>query len=96
RKNTKLEWEDWDKDTEDQRKELRKEIVRLGSSKWKQLSGYHRRNLAENAFFRFKTSFGSHLSARRDDNRFVEVKIKCAILNKFTSLGMPKSYPAMA
>ncbi|MGN7613734.1 IS5 family transposase, partial [Magnetococcales bacterium HHB-1] len=30
RKNTKLEWEDWDKDTEDQRKELRKEIVRYG------------------------------------------------------------------
>ncbi|MGN7612237.1 IS5 family transposase [Magnetococcales bacterium HHB-1] len=95
RKNTKLEWEDWDKDTEDQRKELRKEIVRLGPSKWKQLSGYHRRSLAENAFFRFKTSFGVHLSARRDDNQLIEAKLKCSILNKFTALGMPKSCPAM-
>ena len=35
--------------------------------------------------------FGSHLSARRFDNQRVEVIIKCEVLNRLTTQGMPES-----
>lgn len=64
-------------------------IRRHGRKKWKTDHDYHQRSLAETAVFRFKTIFGSQLNARSDEHQQTEVAIKCAILNRFTALGMP-------
>ena len=40
---------------------------------------------------RFKTLFGTKLSARRFDNQRVEAIIKCEVLNRMSSRGMPES-----
>lgn len=64
-----------------------------GRKKWKQEAGYHRRSLAETAFFRLKTLFGDHLSARCFAAQARELLIRCAALNRMTQLGMPQSYP---
>ena len=40
---------------------------------------------------RFKTLFGPKLSARRFDNQRVEGIIKCEVLNRMPSRGMPES-----
>jgi len=63
---------------------------------WKVENDYHTRSLSETAMFRFKTILGPALSARNFDNQKTEAKIKCAILNRFTHLAMPKSYPIAA
>ena len=62
-----------------------------GRYEWRVSSGCTRQSLAENAFSRFKALFGGHLSARRPDNQYVEVMVKCAALNRMTGLGMPDS-----
>jgi hypothetical protein len=67
-------------------------IRQVGHPRWKHESGYHRRSLAETAVFRFKTIFGSSLSARTLPHQRVEARIKCAALNRMTQLGMPDSY----
>jgi hypothetical protein len=68
-------------------------IRRRGRKRWKQLSGYHRRSLAETTMFRFKTLFGDHLSARTLPRQITEARLKCAALNLMTRLGLPHSYP---
>ena len=40
---------------------------------------------------RFKTLFGPKLSARRFDNQRAEAIIKCEVLNRMSSRGMPES-----
>lgn len=67
-------------------------IDRLGRALWKKHNGYHRRSIAETTMFRYKTLFGSSLSAIRFDHQAVEAFIKCNALNKMTHLGMPDSY----
>ncbi len=67
-------------------------IRRVGRKRWKEEVGYHRRSLAETAMFRFKTIFGNTLSTRTLPRQMVEVRIKCAALNRMTQLGMPDSY----
>jgi len=64
-----------------------------GRKKWKEEVGYHRRSLAETAFFRVKTIFGNTLSARQFPAQANELFIRCAALNRMTLLGMPDSYP---
>jgi len=54
-------------------------------------AGAPRQSLAENIFSRFKGLFGGRLSARRPDNQYVEVIVKCATLNLMTGIGMPES-----
>lgn len=61
---------------------------------WKIEADYHTRSLAETAMFRFKTAFTGTLQARKLSNQHTEATLKCAILNKFTQLGMPISVPA--
>ena len=68
-------------------------IRRVGRKRWKEEVGYHRRSLAETAVFRFKTVFGNTLSTCTLARQVVEVRIKCAALNRMTQLGMPDSYP---
>jgi hypothetical protein len=63
-----------------------------GRRRWKQESGYHRRSLAETAFFRVKTLFGPALQARQFPQQATELFLKVAALNRMTHLGMPESY----
>ena len=64
----------------------------MGRKKWKRESGYHQRSLAETAIYRFKTTFGAHLQARKLPQQDTEAKVKCTALNRMTPLGMPDSY----
>jgi len=41
--------------------------------------------------FRFKAAFGGKLRARTIENQRVEAVIKCAVLNRMTELGMPRT-----
>src|SRR6266516_6889839 len=75
-----------------QRDENLRAIRRKGRRRWKQESGYHRRSLAETAFFRCKTIFGPTLQARDFRQQATELFIKAAALNRMTHLGMPQSY----
>ena len=63
-----------------------------GREAWKIQTGYHRRNLNEVVMFRYKTTFGGELNARKIENQSSEVKIKYLILNKYALLGLPDSY----
>ncbi|HEB78416.1 MAG TPA: hypothetical protein ENI90_07815 [Methylothermaceae bacterium] len=71
-------------------------IQARGRTGWKQASGYHRRSLAENAFFRFKTLFGSRLRNRTFRTQCTEVYCRIAAINRMTTLGMPESLPIAA
>lgn len=74
------------------RDEIIRAIQKLGRAEWKKQNDYHRRSLAETTMFRFKQIFGDNLHAILFENQAVESFIKCNILNKMTSLGMPDSY----
>jgi hypothetical protein len=68
-----------------------RQIQQQGRYAWRVASGSTRQSLAENAVFRFKTIFGPKLQARRFDNQKAEGLMKCDILNRMRSLGMPVS-----
>lgn len=67
-------------------------IRRYGRKKWKRDHDYHQRSLAETAMFRFKTAFGSYLQSKSFAGQCSEALLKCAILNRFATLGLPDSY----
>lgn len=69
-------------------------IRKRGRRGWKQEVGYHRRSLAETAFFRLKTLFGGSARSRTLDRQHAELMVRCAVLNRMTQLGMPDSYAA--
>jgi hypothetical protein len=54
-------------------------------------SGAARQSLAENAVSRFKARVGVKLAARGFDNQRVEALVKCPVLNRMASLGVPLS-----
>jgi len=68
-----------------------RQIQQQGRYAWRVASGCTRQSLAENAVFRFKSIFGARFRARRFDNQRVEGWIKCMVLNRMVSLGMPES-----
>jgi Transposase DDE domain len=78
------------------RDENLRSIRKHGRKKWKEEVGYHRRSLAETTVFRYKTIFGDKSRARKIENQFTEMFIKCAALNRMTHLGMPESYKVSA
>jgi len=69
-------------------------IRKLGREEWKKQSGYHARSHVETTMFRFKTILGPSVQSRTWKNQVTELKLKCKILNKMLSLGMPESYLA--
>lgn len=75
-----------------QRDENLRKIRKLGRSRWAQESGYSRRSLSETQMMRQKKILGSSLASRNEENQAVECRLRCAILNKMTHLGMPDSY----
>jgi Transposase DDE domain len=64
----------------------------VGRDEWKKEAGYHRRSLAETAMMRVKTIFSERLRSREWRRQETELRVRCAALNKMTSLGMPQSY----
>jgi hypothetical protein len=62
-----------------------------GRYKWRSSSGATRQSLAENAVSRFKALVGIKLSARRFERQQVEAAVKCRVLNRMGSLGLPRS-----
>lgn len=64
----------------------------VGRDEWKKEAGYHRRSLAETAMMRFKTIFSDRLKAREWRRQETELRVRCAAMNRMTSLGMPQSY----
>jgi len=75
------------------RNQVIKEIEEKGSKIWKQNSDYHRRSLAETAMYRIKTLFGNQLKSRKFESQAVESFVRCVVLNRMTSLGLPDSCP---
>ena len=76
----------------EQRDENLRRIRELGRKRWKHESTYHRRSLVETAFFRLKFIFSQRLRSLRGDTQAAEVLLRCAALNRMTSLGTPQSY----
>lgn len=66
-------------------------IAKVGKMKWKQISLYHQRSLAENIMYRFKTLTGSRLSARRIGSQSTEVSIRVGIINLMCAIARPHS-----
>ena len=64
----------------------------VGRDEWKKEAGYHRRSLAETAMMRLKTIFSDKLKAREWSRQETELRVRCAALNRMTSLVMPQSY----
>lgn len=75
---------------------IRELAAKLGSAtaarkQWKIEQHYHERSIAETAMFRFKKLCSNKLFSRLPETMQREAIIKCNIMNKFTSLGMPIS-----
>ncbi len=66
-------------------------IARLSRHEWKKDSGYHRRSLAENAMYRFKTLTGNCLWARHTESQATEVAIRVGVINRMADLARPQS-----
>jgi hypothetical protein len=62
----------------------------VGREGWKKEAGYHRRSLAETAMMRLKTIFSDRLRAREWRRQVTELRVRCAAMNKMTSLGTPQ------
>lgn len=63
---------------------------------WKIERDYHTRSLAETAMFRFKIICGGNLVSRLMETQKTETALKVNILNQFSKLGMPLSWPEVA
>ena len=57
---------------------------------WKNWSGYHRRNLVETKMHCFKL-LGQRAMARTFDRQITELKVRAAILNRFSQIGTPNT-----
>ncbi len=68
-------------------------IRKQGRSAWARQSGYSRRCLAETHMMRQKRLLGASLWGREAWSQTVECRLRCAVLNRLTQLGMPDSYP---
>ena len=75
----------------------RNQVIRIvaepGSQIGKQKSDYYQSSLAETAMFQIKTWFGNRLKSRKFESQAVEAFVRCVVLNRMTSLGLPDSYP---
>ena len=62
-----------------------------GRNAWRISSGSTRQSLAENAVSRFKALVGDSLASRTLERQQVEALVKCRVLNRMASLGLPIS-----
>lgn len=68
------------------------EIESDGRFHWKRTSGYYDQADAENAFSRYKRTFGGGLRVKRDKAQEREALLGCVLLNRLRELGRPQSY----
>ena len=68
-------------------------IENAGRCAWKRTAGYYMQSHAENAFARFKRTFGGRLRAKREESQEREAALACQLLNRMLELGRPQSYP---
>ncbi len=80
--------EDWLK-----RNAVVKRCWSVGIDEWKRETGYHRRSLVENTYYRLKTIFGDRLHSRTIKNQHTESLIRARLINKFNAIGLPKYVP---
>ena len=59
---------------------------------WKRTSGYYDQAHAENAFSRYKRTFGGGLRAKRNEAQEREALLGCVLLNRLRERGRPQSY----
>ena len=67
-------------------------IMLLGRMGWQRQQRYGKRNYSELAIQRYKRILGNTMQAREFTRQKQEAIIGCGVLNKMTSLGMPKSH----
>ena len=72
------------------RNEALRASKRFGRKIWRRWSGYHRRSRVETKMHCVKL-LGQRLSARDFNRQVAEIKIRAAILNGFTALGIPET-----
>ena len=60
----------------------------LGRAIWRRWSGYHRRSRVETKMHCVKL-LGQSLMARDFDRQVAEIQVRVAVLNRYTSLGIP-------
>ncbi|AIF81165.1 Transposase, IS4 family protein [endosymbiont of Acanthamoeba sp. UWC8] len=66
-------------------------IREKGYHAWYNKNEYGRREIVENAFYRYKSIIGAKLRSRKWDNQDAETLLGCHMLNKMTILGRPQS-----
>ena len=66
----------------------------VGRDEWKKEVGCHRRSPAETTMMRLKTVSSDRLKSREWRRQETGLRVRRAAMNKMTSLGMPRSYPA--
>lgn len=74
----------------DARNETLRATKRLGRTIWKKWSGYHQRSLVETKMHCFKL-LGQRVAARTFDRQKTELKVRAAILNRFSQIGTPNT-----
>ena len=67
-------------------------IASEGRCAWKRTSGYYAQSQAENAFSRFKRTFGGKLRSKWDECQEREAALACELLNRMQVMGRPQSY----
>ena len=72
-----------------ERNEVVRRVDEVGLAQWKQETGYHRRSLVENSFFRLKKLFGDNLKSRTEASQYTEQCIRASLLNRFNAGGLP-------
>ena len=60
-----------------------------GREIWKEMSGYHKRSLAETAMHRLKRAFTGEFKSKKDEHRVKEIAIRIGLLDHWTNPGMP-------
>jgi IS5 family transposase len=72
------------------RNETLRATKRLGRTIWKKWSDYHRRSLVETKMHCFKL-LGHRVASRTFDRQKNELKVRAAILNRFSQIGTPNT-----
>jgi hypothetical protein len=70
------------------RNEALRATKRFGRAIWKKWSGYHRRSLVKTRMHYFKL-LSQRVAAHTFDRQVTELKIRAAILNRFSRMGAP-------
>ncbi len=81
----------WSADYAERNQAVANQRVTGDNTRWKSITGYHRRSIAVTARYRVKQLFGGHLSLRDYDGQVAEALAMICALNKMPLAGMPES-----